>query len=451
MKCCTKFILLTSLFFSFFAVVLAQPKGNDVTTPLHAMKPDYPFLYEAPKIADVKMVLDRVYHYLDSVTPFQLVHRRTGEAVNSLDAIDTNTIVKPGDYRLTSYEWGVTYSAMLQAGEATGDSKYTNYTKDRVKFIVNSLPAFKSLYQKHPSRSNPFRQPLEPKALDDAGAVCAAMIKLQRQKPDANLKAQIDNYMDFVFNKEYRLADGTLARTRPLKNTLWLDDLYMGVPAIAQMGKLTGDKKYYDDAVKQILQFSARMFNKQLGIYMHGWVEDMKDHPEFHWARANGWALLAMTELLEVLPENHPGYKAIVQQLQSHIKGLAGYQSGQGLWHQLLDKTDSYLETSATAIYVYCITRAINKGRIDAKAYSPMCLLAWNAITQKINAIGQVEGTCVGTGMAFDPAFYYYRPINVFAAHGYGPVILAGAEITNLLNNYVFEINDSAIQLKSKK
>jgi hypothetical protein len=53
--------------------------------------------------------------------------------------------------------------------------------------------------------------------------------------------------------------------------------------------------------------------------------------------------------------------------------------------------------------------------------------------------------------MAFDPAFYYYRPVNVFAAHSYGPVILAGAEITNLLNNYVFEINDSAIQLKSKK
>jgi unsaturated rhamnogalacturonyl hydrolase len=451
MKRCTKLFFLISFVASFYIPVFAQPKGNDVTTPLHAMKPDYPFLYEAPQIADVKMVLDKVYHYLDSVTPFKLVHRRTGEVVNSLDAIDTNTIVKPGDYRLTSYEWGVTYSAMLQAGEATGDSKFTNYTKDRVSFIANSLPAFRSLYQKYPSRSNPFRQPLEPKALDDAGAVCAAMIKMQRQNPYANLRAQIDNYMKFIFTEEYRLKDGTLARMRPLKNTLWLDDLYMGVPAIAQMGKLTGDKKYYDDAVKQILQFSKRMFNKQLGIYMHGWVEEMKDHPEFHWARANGWALLAMTELLEVLPETHPGYKAVLQQLQAHIKGLAAYQSGQGLWHQLLDRTDSYLETSATAIYVYCITRAINKGRIDAKAYSPMCLLAWNAITKKVNAIGQVEGTCVGTGMAFDPAFYYYRPINVFAAHSYGPVILAGAEITNLLNNYIFEINDSAIQLKSKK
>jgi hypothetical protein len=54
----------------------------------------------------------------------------------------------------------------------------------------------------------------------------------------------------------------------------------------------------------------------------------------------------------------------------------------------------------------------------------------------------------VGTGMGFDPAFYYYRPINVFAAHGYGPVLLAGAEVILLLKDNQFEINDSSIQLK---
>ena len=74
-----------------------------------------------------------------------------------------------------------------------------------------------------------------------------------------------------------------------------------------------------------------------------------------------------------------------------------------------------------------------------------MALLAWNAVTTKINDKGQVEGTCVGTGMAFDPAFYYYRPINVYAAHGYGPVLLAGAAIYKLVKDHPFEINDSAV------
>jgi unsaturated rhamnogalacturonyl hydrolase len=82
--------------------------------------------------------------------------------------------------------------------------------------------------------------------------------------------------------------------------------------------------------------------------------------------------------------------------------------------------------------------------------YAPTVLLAWNAVASKVNDKGQVEGTCVGTGMGFDPAFYYYRPINLFAAHGYGPVLLAGAEVIALVNNSQFEINDSSLQLKNK-
>ena len=432
------------------ATCFAQVKINDVTTPLHLLQPDYKFPYGAQPIDSVKKVLKRVFNYLDAVTPAQFINRHTQEVVSNLANVDTNTIIRPGDFRLTAYEWGVTYSGMLLAGEATGDTAYTHYTKKRVHFIADAFPVFSALYAKYPKASNPLRQPVAPHALDDGGAVCAAMIKSLRMGEDANLRALVNHLINYISVKEYRLADGTLARNRPQKNTLLLDDLFMGVPALAQMGKLTGDIKYYDDAVKQVLQFSQRMFNKEQGIYMHGWVEEMTVHPEFHWARANGWALMTMVELLDVLPENHPRRKAVIEQLKAHVKGLASYQSGEGFWHQLLDKPDSYKETSATAIYTYCIARAINKGWIDAKAYAPMCLLGWNAVSTKVNSKGQVEGTCVGTGMAFDPAFYYYRPVNVFAAHGYGPVLLAGAEIINLLKNFSFEINDSSLQLKSK-
>jgi rhamnogalacturonyl hydrolase YesR len=79
-----------------------------------------------------------------------------------------------------------------------------------------------------------------------------------------------------------------------------------------------------------------------------------------------------------------------------------------------------------------------------------MALLGWNAVATKVSEKGQVEGTCVGTGMGFDPAFYYHRPISPFAAHGYGPVILAGSEVITLLKNKAFEINDSSVQLLKK-
>jgi rhamnogalacturonyl hydrolase YesR len=442
--------VLLTVFFYFSVVLLShsQQKSNDVTTPLHALQPDYPVPYKIPKTGEVKSVLDRVFNYLDQATPPQFVNRASGETINSIDNIDTNTILKPGDFRLTSYEWGVAYGGMLLVGEVTGDNQYTDYTKKRMSFIGSSIDAFRALYKKTPTGRNPLRAPIDPRALDDAGAMCAAMIKTFRLTGDKNLRPIIDNYVNYISTKEFRFPDGTLARNRPQKNTLWLDDMYMGVPALAQMGKLTGDKKYFDDCVKQVLQFSQRMFNKSLGVYMHGWVQGMTVHPEFHWARANGWAIMAMTELLEVLPANHPGRNAVLQQLQAHIKGIASFQSDKGFWHQLMDRNDSYLETSATAIFTYCIARAINKGWIDKLAYAPMCLLGWNAVATKINEKGQVEGTCVGTGMAFDPAFYYYRPVNVYAAHGYGPVLLAGGEVIRLLKEQSFEINDSSIQLK---
>ncbi|MBE7172749.1 MAG: glycoside hydrolase family 88 protein [Williamsia sp.] len=426
--------------------VAAQAPRNDVNTPLHLLQPDYPVPYGAPDTGSVKKVLDRVFAYLDGATPANLVNRKTGQPVADYSKPDSNVTVQAGDFRLMSYEWGVTYSGMLRTYEVTGDKKYVDYVKKRQEFLAAVTPYFKSLYTSYPQLSNPLRQIVDPHALDDAGAVGASMIKTTRAGISKNLRPLIDNYLNFVANKEFRFKDGTLARNRPLPNSLWLDDLYMGVPALAQMGSLTGEQKYFDDAARQILQFSARMFNPAKGVYMHGWVEGMSEHPQFHWARANGWAFLAMVELLDVLPENHASRNAIIQQLQAHAKGLVSYQSGSGLWHQLLDRPDSYLETSATAIYAYCIAHAINKGWLDRMAYGPAAILAWNAVTTKVNAKGQVEGTCVGTGMGFDPAFYYYRPVNVYAAHGYGPVLLAGAEIIYLLRNNTYKLNDSAVQ-----
>jgi rhamnogalacturonyl hydrolase YesR len=376
----------------------------------------------------------------------KLVDKVSGKEVTDYSKVDENTIFQAGDFRLISYEWGVTYAGMSLVTLATGDAKYANYTNERIQFIADILPHFKKLNENHPEIRTPVNSVLHPHALDDAGAMCAAIIKAQ-QTGNFDFNPIIENYIDYITNKEFRLKDGTLARNRPQPNTLWLDDLFMSVPALAQMGAYSEEQKYFDDAVKQVLLFSERMFNEQNGLFMHGWVQEMDEHPQFHWARANGWAVMTMVELLEVLPKDHPNREIVLGILKKHIRGLANYQSGKGFWHQLIDRNDSYLETSATAIYAYSIARAINRGYVDAKVYGPMVCLAWNAVSTQVNEKGQVEGTCVGTGMGFDPAFYYYRPINVYAAHGYGPVLLAGAEMILLVKNHKLEINDSSLQL----
>ncbi len=426
---------------------LAQ-RVSDATTALHALQPDYSIPYGSQSFEEVTAVLSRVHAYLDSVTPMQMVDRQSNSPIADIDRAGENAMFAQGDFRLISYEWGVTYAGMLNAGAATGDSRFTDYAAKRLSFIKTVVDHYRRMNRD--GRGTPVRSVLDPRALDDTGSMCAAMIKAERANLVSGLRPMIQNYIDYISNDQHRLEDKTLARNRPLPNTLWLDDLFMSVPALAQMGKLTGQQRYYDDAVTQVLNFTKRMFVDDKGLFMHGWVQDMEVHPAFFWGRCNGWALMAMVELLDVLPEKHQSYDLVLGLLKDHIKGLAAYQSGEGFWHQLLDREDSYLETSATAIYTYSIARAINRGWVDEMAYGPVAQLGWNAVSTKVNAKGQVEGTCVGTGMAFDPAFYYHRPINVYAAHGYGPILLAGAEIIEMTKQFKTGINDSAFMVEER-
>jgi len=102
----------------------------------------------------------------------------------------------------------------------------------------------------------------------------------------------------------------------------------------------------------------------------------------------------------------------------------------------LLDRPDSYEETSSSAMYVFALTRAINLGWLSRTTYAPVVLRGWNGLTTKVNSLGQVEGTCIGTGLGWDDTFYLNRPTDVTAAHGYGPIFLAGSEIISLLQQH---------------
>src|SRR5215212_10385139 len=220
-----------------------QAPTNDANTPLHLMRPSYPVPYGVPKPEDVARVLRLVHAYLDETTPPGFVNARTGEPLNDLTLIDENTALRPGDFRIVSYEWGVTYAGMLLASEATGDPRFREYTERRLQFIADAAPFFRKTVAEHADDWGarlPMRNLVAPRALDDCGAMCAAMIKAKRGGSRANLQPLIETAIDYITTKEHRLKDGTLARNRPQPNTIWLDDLFMSVPALAQMGKLSG-------------------------------------------------------------------------------------------------------------------------------------------------------------------------------------------------------------------
>ena len=446
--------LLTAAFAMACCLSGSAQQINDVNTPLHLMKPVYQYVYGIPQREDVKQTIDKVLAYLETAMPDQ----RDGDKI------------KAGDMRLTSYEIGVLYNACIEASKSTGDKRYEKFVTNRLNLIADLEPASRKHLQKDMDFDPQMRKVCFPTALDDAGAMCTGFIRLQLFADNVNKSAAkkdqivlsknfapiIDRYTDHVYKKQYRLKDGILARIRPHYNTVWLDDMYMGIPCLAWYGKLKGDKAYYDEALKQVELFRQRMWvpmpttwGTGAGLFRHGWVEEMNPHPFFPWGRANGWACLTMCEVLDALPADYPGREDVLQLLRAHIAGLCAVQDKSGLWHQLLNDNTTYLETSATAIYTYCIAHAINEGWVDALAYGEQVLLAWNALSTQVNAKGQVENTCVGSGMGFDPAFYACRPVHVMAAHGYGPMIWAGGEVIRMLGKTHPKMNDSAVQFYS--
>ena len=134
-----KAFLLCWLFTAVTTGTNAQPAVNDNNTPLHLMKPAYRVGYGVPTEAEVKQVMDRVLRYVDGETPVALVDQRTGRDVALKDA-DEYTQLKQGGFRLTSYEWGVTYSAMLAAYAATGDEAYRDYVSKRHQLLADIAP-----------------------------------------------------------------------------------------------------------------------------------------------------------------------------------------------------------------------------------------------------------------------------------------------------------------------
>jgi unsaturated rhamnogalacturonyl hydrolase len=406
--------------------------------------PQYPVPYAPPTAEQIKQVMDRVRDRLEAGTGSRIIDRGSKETATDLS--------NPGDFALDSgperkfsfysYPRGVVYSGMLLANEVTGDQKYADCVARRYQLFADNLPAL-SAWPKEEQKRNPFRSILAPGNLDACGAMGASMARAQRMKVGPDLHEVIDRFADYVSNKQFRLEDGTLARKNPFPQSLWLDDAYMSVPLLAQYGKLTGERKYFDDGAKQIKQFYAHLFVPSAGLYTHGGnMANPDNHPRYFWGRANGWQMVATVELLDLLPEDHSDRGALIKILRDHAQGIASAQSGTGLWHQLLDRPDSYLETSCTAMFTYSLAKGVNRGWLSASQYGPTAIAGWNGLTTKISPDGKLEGVCIGTNYADDFIYYYHRPAQD-DVHGYGPVLLAGSEMIRLMKNDHVEVKSS--------
>jgi rhamnogalacturonyl hydrolase YesR len=326
---------------------------------------------------------------------------------------------------------GILNIAMARLGDRLADTGYTAFPGKNIAFAFDNWQYFAERHTSERKWEYPFGQYFMMEELDDCGAMGGATIEVFRTDRQERYRAYIDSAAFHILTKQGRLDDGTLVRSFPRLWTVWADDLYMSVVFLSRMGELTGARKYFDDAAMQVVNFQRHLFDEAKGLMHHCWYSDVQRSGVAFWGRANGWALLAQVDLLDRIAENHPMRDSLLSLLLRHIRGVVRYQSSQGLWHQLLDREDSYLETSCSAMFTYAIARAVNRRYIGAE-YAGYARRGWEGVRSRIRADGQIEGICAGTGVAEDLAHYYARPTPLNDPHGIGAVILAGAEMLSM-------------------
>src|SRR5450631_1576052 len=217
--------------------------------------------YILPTESEIKATLDRIRDHFVRSTPYHIIDTQTGAVITDLSK-PTKTAgidMRAGQFNDWDYPMGVVLAAMLQVSDVTGDASYRAYTFKNFDFIFDHEDYFRKQAELYGAQSHGLRRLLEFRELDDCGAIGAALIKAYRHQPDARYRATIDRIANHISHKNFRLPDGTLGRPRPQPVSLWADDLYMSVPFLAQMGVLTGQRRWFDDGARQIIQASARL------------------------------------------------------------------------------------------------------------------------------------------------------------------------------------------------
>ena len=363
---------------------------------------------------------------------FLFVDRQNGQKYKSpVEAPADAKIQLESAYNDWRYWNGVLNIAMIRLGEVLRENAYRDFPVKNIAFSFDNYKYFEKKYKGEGKWNSPFSQRFIMEELDDCGAMGASVIEVSRRDPQKRYREYADQAAAHILTRQSRLPDGTLVRSFPQKWTLWADDLYMSISFLSRMGELTGDEKCFDDAAVQVINFQKYLFDTSVGLMHHCWYSDVQRPGVAFWGRANGWALLAQIDLLDRLPKDHAKRAQLLEILQQHILGVARYQGAEGLWHQLLDKTDSYLETSCSAMFTYVIARSVNMGYIEPR-YASIALRGWEGVMTKIRPDGAVEGVCAGTGISDDLVFYYHRPAPLNDAHGIGAVLLAGSEILQM-------------------
>lgn len=347
----------------------------------------------------------------------------------------------------TTYQWnyhngGVAW-AMQQLTELTGEEKYNQWAINFCDYQMEGMPFVDYQVNKLKAYNSANALVINSTLLDFTLAPSLPLIYRLRKEPEFKNREIYESYIkkmnQYALHGQIRSEGMTnYTRNTPEEFTVWVDDMFMGIPFLMQAGLYADSpqqqKIFFDDAASQVLDFDRHVWDKDAKLYMHANYTSRPEVKLPHWSRANGWAIWAMSDVLMYLPKNHPKYKQILNQYTTFVNSLIKYQSKSGFWHNVIDRSDSPVEVSGTAIFTMAMARGIRYGWLDKKKYTPIVLKGWEAVASEIENDGTVHKICVGTMCSEDVEYYVNRPFYDDDTHGSFAVIFAGIEVQKMMD-----------------
>lgn len=264
--------------------------------------------------------------------------------------------------------------------------------------------------------------------LDSVGTIGTNMCELYNYLPDSDVLYCIEILEKTAKENIPRFEDGTYCRQKDM----WADDMYMSCPFLVRLAKIKGERSYYEEAVRQIMGFKKRLWMEEEKIFSHIYFIDTQVPNNIPWGRGNGWIFMALSDALENIPQDVKGYNEIMKLYQEFAEGISALQDKSGLWHQVMNREDSYQETSCSGMFMLGMCRGVLNGWLN-DSYIKNIIKAYNAIiSEKISADGNIFDVCMGSSNSMHVEYYLNLGTVDNDDHGTGVILAAISEMIKL-------------------
>lgn len=205
---------------------------------------------------------------------------------------------------------------------------------------------------------------------------------------------------------------------------VFVDNVHFDGPFFARMYQITGEDRFRQLAVDNILPSIELLFDEQANLFYHFWQERVGRPNGVLWGRGNGWAMLGILHTLAGLPESDPAHGRLLEIFRRQTRALAALQDPSGDWHTVLDDPESYLETSIAAFVVDGWSLAMSRGWIGGE-YRPVVEKAYQAMLSHVEPDGKLAGVSYETFPSTRREHYRRMPRNAVVPWGQGPLLTA--------------------------